>query len=53
MLLNLGCAAKQMQTDGALSGSMLCLNFFQGLYVWDSLHNEQATAPARHGTAQN
>ena len=42
VFLNLGCAAKQFAEKGSLSGSMICVNAFQALYVWDSLHYEQA-----------
>jgi len=34
--------AKQYQNTGAVSGSMLLVNLFQGLYVWDALYQEQA-----------
>merc|ERR1719162_369471 len=41
-MLNLGMLAKQYQNTGAVSGSMLLVNLFQGLYVWDALYQEQA-----------
>ena len=41
-LLNLGLAAKQYEESGAVSGSMVCINAFQLLYVWDALYYEQA-----------
>mmetsp|Transcript_14301 Transcript_14301/g.28992 ORF Transcript_14301/g.28992 Transcript_14301/m.28992 type:complete len:456 (-) Transcript_14301:156-1523(-) len=41
-VLNLGMAAKQLQKYGAVSGSMVCVNAFQLLYVWDALYHEQA-----------
>jgi len=40
--LNLGFLAKQYQSTGSVSGSMLLVNLLQGLYVWDSLYQEQA-----------
>lgn len=40
--LNLGMAAKQYQNTGTVSGSMMLVNALQGLYVWDSLYQEQA-----------
>jgi delta14-sterol reductase/lamin-B receptor len=42
VVLNLGMAAKQLQLHGEVSGSMVCVNAFQLLYVWDALYNEQA-----------
>jgi Delta14-sterol reductase len=42
MLLNASCAAKQHQTMGYVSGSMILVNIFQGVYVWDALYQEQA-----------
>jgi len=42
MALNLGMAAKQYQSTGAISGSMALVNLLQGLYVWDALYQEQA-----------
>merc|ERR1719215_1487483 len=35
-------AAKQYQNSGRVSGSMLLVNALQGMYVWDSLYQEQA-----------
>lgn len=40
--LNLGMAAKQYHNTGAVSGCMILVNVLQGLYVWDSLYQEQA-----------
>jgi len=40
--LNLGMMAKQYQNTGQISGSMALVNLLQGLYVWDSLYQEQA-----------
>ena len=42
MLLNLSCLKVQYQTLGYVTGSMLLLNVFQGLYVWDALYQERA-----------
>lgn len=42
MLLNASCAAKQYQVMGYVSGSMILLNIFQGIYVWDALYQERA-----------
>ena len=42
LLINLGCAAKQFESDGAVSPSMVLINVFQGLYVWDALYHERA-----------
>lgn len=42
VILNLGMAAKQYQIKGAVSNSMILVNLFQGLYVWDALYQEQA-----------
>ena len=41
-VLNLGMAAKQAEVWGAVSPSMILLNAFQGLYVWDALFQERA-----------
>ena len=35
-------AAKQAEVWGAVSPSMILLNAFQGLYVWDALFQERA-----------
>mmetsp|Transcript_41294 Transcript_41294/g.133042 ORF Transcript_41294/g.133042 Transcript_41294/m.133042 type:complete len:464 (-) Transcript_41294:58-1449(-) len=40
--LNFGMMAKQYQNTGRVSGSMALVNLFQGMYVWDSLYQEQA-----------
>lgn len=40
--LNLGMVAKQYQRTGAVSSSMALVTLLQGIYVWDSLYNEQA-----------
>ena len=41
-LLNAGMACKQHELTGAVSGPMVLVNLFQGLYVWDALYQEQA-----------
>jgi len=41
-MINLGCAAKQYQNTGSISGSMALVNVLQGLYVWDALFQEPA-----------
>jgi delta14-sterol reductase/lamin-B receptor len=42
VVINLGMAAKQYELTGTLSLSMIAINVFQGVYVWDALLNEQA-----------
>lgn len=42
MLLNAGCMVKQHQILGHVSGSMMLVNLFQGIYVWDALYQERA-----------
>mmetsp|Transcript_6174 Transcript_6174/g.13644 ORF Transcript_6174/g.13644 Transcript_6174/m.13644 type:complete len:233 (+) Transcript_6174:514-1212(+) len=42
VMLNLGMAMKQFEETQQVSGSMVCVNCFQMLYVWDALYNEQA-----------
>lgn len=42
VILNLGMAAKQMELIGYVSSSMVMVNVFQGLYVWDGLFYERA-----------
>jgi delta14-sterol reductase/lamin-B receptor len=42
MLLNLSCAKQQYDEMGYVTGSMLLLNIFQGIYVWDALYQERA-----------
>jgi delta14-sterol reductase len=41
MLLNLSCLAKQQEQLGYVTGSMILINIFQGMYVWDGLYNEE------------
>ena len=40
--LNLGMLCYQVETNGAASGSMVLVNVFQLVYVWDALYNEKA-----------
>eukprot|EP00946_MAST-07B_sp_MAST-7B-sp1_P003968 g3968.t1 len=40
--LNLGMLCHQVETLGTASGSMVLVNIFQLLYVWDALYNEKA-----------
>eukprot|EP00547_Thalassionema_nitzschioides_P000897 CAMPEP_0194203540 /NCGR_PEP_ID=MMETSP0156-20130528/3281_1 /TAXON_ID=33649 /ORGANISM="Thalassionema nitzschioides, Strain L26-B" /LENGTH=455 /DNA_ID=CAMNT_0038929307 /DNA_START=91 /DNA_END=1458 /DNA_ORIENTATION=- len=42
MLLNISCMVKQHQFLGYVSGSMILINIFQGIYVWDALYQERA-----------
>ena len=42
MLLNLACMKQQQNELGYISGSMILLNLFQGVYVWDALYQERA-----------
>eukprot|EP00939_MAST-03C_sp_MAST-3C-sp1_P001350 g1350.t1 len=42
VLVNIGCAMKQYELNGEISGAMALVNVFQGLYVWDALYNERA-----------
>lgn len=37
VVLNLGMAAKQRELTGSVSASMILINLFQGIYVWDAL----------------
>jgi delta14-sterol reductase len=41
-LLNLACMHQQHLRLGYVSGSMILLNIFQGIYVWDALYQERA-----------
>ena len=41
-IINISCAVKQYELYGALSPSMVLINIFQGLYVWDALYQEKA-----------
>jgi delta14-sterol reductase/lamin-B receptor len=40
--LNLSCIVQQQTKLGYVSGSMILLNIFQGVYVWDALYQERA-----------
>jgi len=42
MLINLSCVAQQYQNLGYVTGSMMLLNAFQGIYVWDAQFQERA-----------
>jgi len=42
MLLNYSCLQQQYLVRGSISGSMILVNLFQGIYVWDSLYQERA-----------
>lgn len=41
-ILNLGMMCKQKEILGYVSGPMMLVNLFQGLYVWDALFFERA-----------
>mmetsp|Transcript_19355 Transcript_19355/g.37967 ORF Transcript_19355/g.37967 Transcript_19355/m.37967 type:complete len:260 (+) Transcript_19355:1-780(+) len=40
--INAGCAFKQLSMTGYISPSMLLINIFQDIYVWDALYHERA-----------
>lgn len=42
MILNLAMMSKQYERLGYVTGSMILINIFQGLYVWDALYQERA-----------
>jgi Delta14-sterol reductase len=42
MILNMSCAQQQFRQLGYVSGSMMLINLFQGIYVWDALYQERA-----------
>lgn len=42
VIINLGMLSKQREIQGYVSASMIMVNLFQGLYVWDSLFFERA-----------
>lgn len=42
MTLNLAMLSKQYDRLGYVTGSMILINIFQGLYVWDALYQERA-----------
>ena len=41
-LLNMAMVVKQQEKLGYVTGSMMLINAFQGLYVWDALYQERA-----------
>lgn len=42
VIINLGMLSKQREIQGYVSASMVMVNVFQGLYVWDALFFERA-----------
>lgn len=42
MVLNMAMMLKQYERLGYVTGSMILINIFQGLYVWDALYQERA-----------
>jgi Delta14-sterol reductase len=42
MLLNIACLQEQKEQLGYVTGSMLLINVFQGIYVWDAVYQERA-----------
>ena len=42
MILNAAMMMKQYERLGYVTGSMILINIFQGLYVWDALYQERA-----------
>lgn len=42
VIVNLGMLMKQREVQGYVSASMIMVNVFQGLYVWDGLFFERA-----------
>lgn len=42
LAINMGMATAQYRKRGSLSGSMVMIVLFQGLYVWDALFQEKA-----------
>ena len=42
VLLNLACMQQQYQELGYVTGSMVLVNIFQGIYVWDAVYQESA-----------
>jgi len=41
VLLNVACAQEQRKLTGSVSGSMVLLNLFHAIYVWDSMFMEK------------
>jgi Delta14-sterol reductase len=42
LLLNISCAHEQYKVLGYVSGSMMLIQIFHGIYVWDALYQERA-----------
>jgi len=42
LLLNIACAQEQYKRMGSISGSMIVINIFHFIYVWDSVYQEKA-----------
>jgi len=42
LLLNAGMVMAQLKKTGSISGSMILVNLFQIIYVWDALYQESA-----------
>ena len=42
MILNLAFMMKQKERLGYVTGSMILINIFQGIYVWDGIYQEKA-----------
>jgi delta14-sterol reductase/lamin-B receptor len=42
VLLNIACAKQQYSVLGYVTGSMILVNVFHGIYVWDALYQERA-----------
>ena len=42
VILNMSFVVTQQQNLGYVSGSMILINIFQGIYVWDALYQEKA-----------
>lgn len=42
MIFNAACAHQQQAVQGYISVSMMLVNLFQGLYIWDALYQERA-----------
>jgi len=42
IVINFGMMAKQYENLGYISYSMILINIFQGVYVWDALYQEKA-----------
>jgi Delta14-sterol reductase len=42
MILNIACMAKQHERLGYVTGSMMLVTVFQGIYVWDGIYQERA-----------